>query len=183
MPREEAHRYGVLDMDSSGQITDFQEKPAQPRSPWVSMGIYVFNRDVLVQALQDDADDEASKHDFGRDIIPRLYQTHRVFGYQYLNYWRDVGTLESYWSANMDLISARPELQLDDPEIRLRTPGSIQAPAHVGPRAVVQDSLLSAGARIEGMVLRSVAGMIAALFIREPHRGATEAAHVGARRR
>ena len=156
VPREEAHRFGVLDMDATGRITDFQEKPTQPRSPWVSMGIYVFNKDVLVEALLADAEAEGSAHDFGKDIIPRIYETRRVFGYQYMGYWRDVGTVESYWESNMDMISAQRPLQLDEPDLRLRTAGSILSPAHVGARAVVQNSLLSPGSRIEGMVLRSV---------------------------
>ncbi|MFN0147219.1 MAG: glucose-1-phosphate adenylyltransferase family protein [Dehalococcoidia bacterium] len=157
VPREEAHRYGVLDLDSTGRVIDFEEKPAQPRSPWVSMGIYCFNKDVLVEQLQADADlGDASTHDFGRDIIPRMFETHRVFGYQYQGYWRDVGTVESYWSANMDLISRQPPLRFDEPDVRLRTAGAITPPALFGPQALVQDSLISAGSKIDGTVLRSV---------------------------
>ncbi|MCC6382003.1 MAG: NTP transferase domain-containing protein [Dehalococcoidia bacterium] len=157
VPREEAHRFGVLDLDQNGRIVDFQEKPRHPRSPWVSMGVYCFNKDVLVEQLQDDADaGEESKHDFGRDIIPRMYQTHRVFGYQYQDYWRDVGTIESYWSANMDLLSPNPPLQLDHPDVRLRTAGSIMPPARVGADALVRNSLISPAAQVEGRVFRSV---------------------------
>ncbi|MEP7216059.1 MAG: sugar phosphate nucleotidyltransferase, partial [Anaerolineaceae bacterium] len=157
VPREDAHRYGVLDLDQSGRIIDFQEKPEKPRSPWVSMGVYVFNKDVLVEHLQADADaGDASKHDFGRDIIPRMFKTHRVFGYQYQSYWRDVGTVESYWSAHMDLLSANPEMNLDDPNLRLRTAGSILPPARFGPDSIVQNSLISPAAQIDGSVYRSV---------------------------
>ncbi len=157
VPREEAHRFGVLDLDETGRIVDWQEKPREPRSPWVSMGVYVFNKDVLVEQLQADADlGDASKHDFGRDIIPRMFEKHRVFGYQYQSYWRDVGTVESYWSAHMDLLSPHPPLNLDDPDLRLRTSGAILPPARIGPRATVHNSLVAPAATIEGTVIRSV---------------------------
>jgi glucose-1-phosphate adenylyltransferase len=157
VPRGEAHRFGVLDLDSSGRMIDFEEKPANPRSPWVSMGIYCFNKDVLVQQLQEDADlGDASSHDFGRDIIPRIFRTHRVFGYQYQGYWRDVGTVESYWASHMDLLADNPVMNLADPELRLRTAGPILPAAQFGPRAVVHNALVSASARIDGTVLRSV---------------------------
>jgi len=157
VPREEASRYGVLDMDANGRITDWEEKPANPRSPWVSMGIYIFNKDVLVERLQADADmDGASSHDFGRDVIPNMFRSHRVFGYQYQGYWRDVGTIESYWQANMDLIAPRPELELNDPEQRIRTSRMHFQPAKFGPEAEVREALISPGARIDGTVLRSV---------------------------
>ncbi len=157
VPREEASRYGVLDLDGNGRVVDFQEKPANPRSPWVSMGIYCFNKDVLVEQLQADADvAEGSSHDFGRDIIPSMYQDHRVFGYQYQGYWRDVGTVESYWSAHMDLLDPRPSLVLDDPELRLLTAGRIMPPSHMGPHANVHQSLISPSCQIDGSVSRSV---------------------------
>ncbi len=157
VPREEAHRFGVLDLDRSGRIIDFQEKPKEPRSPWVSMGIYCFNKDVLVEQLQADADlGDKSKHDFGRDIIPRMYESHRVYGYQFQDYWRDVGTVESYHSAHMDMLAPNPPLDLDHPELRLRTAGSILPPARVGARAQIMNSLISPGAQIEGIVDRSV---------------------------
>ena len=157
VPRAEAHRFGVLDLDQNGRIVDFQEKPREPRSPWVSMGVYVFNKDVLVEQLQADADaGEASKHDFGRDIIPRMFASHRVFGYQYQAYWRDVGTIDSYWSAHMDLLAPNPPLNLDDPDARLRTAGAILPPARFGARADVSNSLISPAASIHGKVVRSV---------------------------
>ncbi|MEO6398724.1 MAG: glucose-1-phosphate adenylyltransferase family protein [Tepidiformaceae bacterium] len=157
VPREDAHRFGVLDLDQSGRIIDFQEKPEQPRSPWVSMGVYVFNKDVLVEQLAADAEaGDQSKHDFGRDIIPRMFRTHRVFGYQYQSYWRDVGTVESYWSAHMDLLSARPPMNLEDPDLQLRTAGHILPPARFGPRSIVQNSIISPAAQIDGSVYRSV---------------------------
>jgi glucose-1-phosphate adenylyltransferase len=157
VPREEAHRFGVLDLDQNGRVVDFQEKPKEPRAPWVSMGVYCFNKDVLVDQLQADADlGDKSKHDFGRDIIPRMYETHRVFGYQYQDYWKDVGTVESYWLAHMEMLGANPPLPLDRPDLRLRTAGAISPPASIGPKAKVTDSVISPGTRIDGTVYRSV---------------------------
>lgn len=157
VPREEAHRFGVLDLDQNGRVVDFEEKPRNPRSPWVSMGVYIFNKDSLVEQLQADADlGDQSKHDFGRDIIPRMYQSHRVFGYQYQGYWRDVGTVESYHAAHMDLLSPHPPLDLNDPDRMIRTAGSILPPARVGPNATVHESLISPAAQVDGGVIRSV---------------------------
>ncbi len=157
VPREEAHRFGVLDLDANGRVIDFQEKPKNPRGAWASMGVYVFNKDILVEQLQADADlDGESKHDFGRDIIPRMFQSHRVFGYQYQSYWRDVGTIESYWDAHMDLLSANPPLSLEDNELKLRTAGAIMPAARIGTEASVRDSLISPASHIDGEVIRSV---------------------------
>jgi glucose-1-phosphate adenylyltransferase len=157
VPLEEARRFGVLELDSNGRIVDWQEKPEEPKSTWVSMGVYCFNKDVLVEELQADADlGDQSTHDFGRDIIPRIFQRYRVFGYQYQEYWRDVGTIQSYWQAHMDLLGPRPALDLDDPDLKLRTSAPTMPPAWIGPRAEVIDSLISPGARIAGRVVRSV---------------------------
>ena len=157
VPIEEAHRFGVLELDENGRVVDFQEKPEHPKSAWVSMGVYCFNRDVLFEELQADADlGEASAHDFGRDIVPRIYSTRRVFGYQYLDYWRDVGTIESYWQANMDMIGPHSPLDLANSEVPLRTSGPASPPAHFGPKAEPHDALISPGADIRGAVERSV---------------------------
>ncbi|MCC6268159.1 MAG: NTP transferase domain-containing protein [Dehalococcoidia bacterium] len=157
VPREEAHRFGVLDLDANGRIIDFQEKPKNPRGAWASMGVYVFNKDVLVEQLQSDADmGENSSHDFGKDIIPRIFQTHRVFGYQYQSYWRDVGTIESYWTAHMDLLAPNPSLNLEEAELKLRTAGAIMPPARFGRGAMVRESLVSPAVHINGEVTRSV---------------------------
>lgn len=157
VPLEEASRFGVLELDAGGRVVDFQEKPAQPRSPWVSMGIYCFNREALIEALQEDAElGEASAHDFGADVVPRIFANRRVFGYQYLDYWRDVGTIEAYWQANMDLTGPHPPLRLANPDAPLRTAGPAREPARFGARAAPRTALVSPGARIEGTVERSV---------------------------
>ena len=156
VPREEAHRYGVLDLDETGRIVDWEEKPANPRSPWISMGIYVFNKDVLIDALQADAEDQQSSRDFGRDVIPAIYSNLRVFGYQYQEYWRDVGTVQSYWQANMDLTEPNGELDLNAPERKIRTARLTAPPARFGPASHVHGALVSAGAVIDGTVEGSV---------------------------
>ncbi|MDE2933614.1 MAG: glucose-1-phosphate adenylyltransferase [Chloroflexota bacterium] len=156
VPLEEAHRFGVLELDASGRMVDFQEKPPQPKSTWVSMGIYCFKRDVLIEALQEDASLAASSHDFGRDIVPRIFGSKRVFGYQYLDYWRDVGTIEAYWQANMDLIERYPPLNLANADAPLRTSRVSQTPARFGAKASPNHALISPGAQIDGAVERSV---------------------------
>ncbi len=156
VPLEEAHRFGVLELDASGRMVDFQEKPPQPKSTWVSMGIYCFKRDVLIEALQEDANLAASSHDFGRDIVPRIFGSKRVFGYQYLDYWRDVGTIEAYWQANMDLIERYPPLNLANADAPLRTSRVSQTPARFGTKASPSDAVISPGAQIDGAVERSV---------------------------
>lgn len=157
VPTEDAHRFGILDLDGQGRITNFQEKPKDPKGAWASMGVYVFNKDVLVEQLQEDADlGDQSAHDFGRDIIPRMYKSHRVFGYQHQGYWRDVGTVQSYHAAHMDLLEPRPSMSLEDPELRLRTAGSMLPPAKFGRGAHVSESMVSPGTNISGEVTRSV---------------------------
>jgi glucose-1-phosphate adenylyltransferase len=156
VPIEEAHRFGVLEMDSDGRIVDFEEKPSNPRSTWISMSVYIFNRDVLVEQLQADADDETSNRDFGRDILPRMFETSRVYGYPYHGYWKDVGTVEAYWQANMDLAGVNPPLRLQDGEASLWTAGPIRPPARFGSRALVQESTVSAGAEVHGTAIRSI---------------------------
>ncbi len=168
VPVEEAHRFGVLGMDESGRVVDFQEKPAEPRSAWVSMGVYCFNRDVLIEVLQEDAARAESSRDFGGDIVPRIFGSRRVFGYQYLDYWRDVGTIEAYWQANMDLIERpspldlagarcpRRHRRLRRTQATLRTSIPTPMPARFGAEASPSRALISPGAQIEGRVEHSV---------------------------
>jgi len=131
----EASRFGVLETDATGRIMGWEEKPANPKpSAWnpskcnVSMGIYCFNRDLLIEAMLADADDPGSSHDFGRNVVPKLIESHRVFVYPFVDenkkqaqYWRDIGTIEAYYEANMDLVSVSPVFNLYDEEWPLRT--------------------------------------------------------------
>jgi glucose-1-phosphate adenylyltransferase len=176
VPVEEAKRFGVIASDSDGRITDFHEKPenppATPDNPAVtlaSMGIYIFNTDILREAVVEDAETKSS-HDFGKDIIPRLIESHNVYAYTFedenkkdANYWRDVGTLDSYWEANLDLVSVDPQFNLYDRDWPLRTNLPMLPPAKfvfadIGKRfGVATDSIVSPGCIISGgMVSRSV---------------------------
>ena len=122
------------------------------------MGIYLFSRDVLIQALVEDADDDASQHDFGGDILPRIVadDSKRVYGSRFHGYWRDVGTVESYFQANMDLLEDVPDLNLYDPDSEIRTRIMANPPVKIGPRAKISRSLLSVGAIVNGEVHHSM---------------------------
>ncbi len=155
VPLAEASRYGLISLDDQQRVTEFQEKPAQPTSTCASTGIYVFNKDVLLDRLVADAA-TSSSHDFGRDIIPGMIEGYRVFGYRLSGYWRDVGTVDAYWQANMDLLVDLPELDLYNPDTAVRTREPRYPPAKIGPRAYAARSLLNSGDIINGHVEHSV---------------------------
>jgi glucose-1-phosphate adenylyltransferase len=177
VPLEEGRRFGIVAVDHDQRVVGFQEKPAHPAAipgmphmALASMGIYVFDIDVLTKALEDDAADADSHHDFGKNIIPALIRTHKVLSYPFYDenkkaakYWRDIGTLDAYYEANMDLCQVNPEFNLYDPEWPLRT-YQPQAPpakfvfAEEWRRGDALDSLISpgcivSGSRITGSIL------------------------------
>jgi len=154
VPASEASRFGIVTLDRSERVVGFQEKPREPKSNLASMGIYVFNKSVLISCLEKGAQKNA--YDFGRDIIPASIGKYRIFGYRFNDYWRDVGTVESYWQANMDLIVDLPELNLYGPDFDLRTVPRNLPPVKLGPRAHVVRSLVSDGCIINGRVENSV---------------------------
>ncbi len=156
VPLAEASRYGILTLDEDQRVIEFEEKPPQPKSTLASTGIYVFNKDVLMERLQADAAREDSTHDFGRDILPAMIGSYRVYGYYLTGYWRDVGTIDSYWQANMDLLVDLPELDLYNPETAIRTREPRYPPAKIGPRAYISRSLINSGDIINGHVEHSV---------------------------
>ena len=151
VPMEDAHRFGIVTLDESDRVVDWQEKPRLPKSNLVSMGIYVFSKRALLRWL-----DEA-RTDFGAHVIPAMLQGGaRVFGYRFDGYWQDVGTIESYWQANMDLLDERPELDLYDTGWLIHTRSEERAPAKIGPTASVHRSMVSHGCVIYGTVEHSV---------------------------
>ncbi len=151
VPIEEAHRFGILDVDDNGQVTDFIEKPPNPPSNLVSMGVYVFSLPALLEELH------ADRIDFGRDVLPGMVNGGRsVYAYEYLGYWEDVGTVESYWRSNLDLLSDHPGINLYDRPWLIYTKSEERAPALVGAEARVERSMVSHGCVIHGSVVHSV---------------------------
>lgn len=159
VPVEEASRFGVVGVDSAHRVTSFIEKPAHPTSTLINMGIYLFNLDTLDEALWEDHLKHESSHDFGKDIIPGLIASGRkVYAYPYQGYWVDVGTINSYWHAHMDLLRNPPELDLYNRSWVIHTRTEERPPAKILKGAVVEDSLVSDGCVIEpgAIVISSV---------------------------
>jgi glucose-1-phosphate adenylyltransferase len=147
------HRFGIVGAESDGRVTSFEEKPERSRSTLASMGIYVFRREVLVQWLSGEGKEQ---HDFGRDVIPSLLASRRVYAHTFPGYWDDVGTVQSYWEANMALLAETPMLDLYDPGWIIHTRSQERAAAYIGAQARVDGNLLCDGSRIEGAVSCSV---------------------------
>lgn len=177
-PLAEAGRFGVLETTQDGRVVGFEEKPEKPKplpqksdSAYASMGIYVFNTDVLRRYVTEDAERAKTNHDFGRDIIPRMIESSRVFAYHFrdenkegthkeVQYWRDVGTIDAYWEANMDLVSVDPLFNLYDQMWPIRTALPMAPPAKFvfaqeGRRfGVALDSIVSPGSIISGGIVK-----------------------------
>src|SRR5438128_6992930 len=151
VPLADASRMGILAMDEAGRVVDWQEKPKQPKSDLASMGVYVFSKRALRRWLSED------RNDFGRDVIPAMLDGGaRVFGYHFEGYWQDVGTIQSYWEANLALLEDHAALDLYDRDWLIHTRSEERAPAQVGPTAQVHRSLISHGCVINGTVVNSV---------------------------
>jgi glucose-1-phosphate adenylyltransferase len=155
---EEASRFGIITKDDDDRILKFTEKPAKPDSNLASMGIYIFNKDLLVESLRADANDKNSSHDFGKDIIPGLLADgKRLYCHEFNGFWRDVGTISSYHETSMDLLGDNPEFDLfDKSEGRIMSNPSARPPHYVGPNGTVVDSLVCNGSRIMGTVRHSI---------------------------
>jgi glucose-1-phosphate adenylyltransferase len=162
VPIEEGHRFGILETDAEGRVNSFEEKPKDPRGTLGSMGIYVFSRDTLTRVLIEDAraaetGSPPSQHDFGRNIIPAmLARKERVYAYPFTGYWQDVGTVQSYWEAHMELLADKPAFDLYDPSWVIHTRSEERPPAHIRSGAQIVSSLISHGCIIKGKVERSV---------------------------
>lgn len=154
---EEAGRFGIVQTDSDYRVINFEEKPREPKGTLASMGIYVFNYDTLVKVLGEDNKDTSSSKDFGKDIFPKmLAEGYRVFAYPYNEYWVDVGTIQSYWEAHMDLLQDSPPLDLLDREWIIHTRSEERPPVNIRTGATVNHSLITDGCIIEGTVEYSI---------------------------
>ncbi len=154
---EEAGRFGIVQTDSDYRVINFEEKPREPKGTLASMGIYVFNYDTLVKVLGEDNKDTGSSKDFGKDIFPKmLAEGYRVFAYPYNEYWVDVGTIQSYWEAHMDLLQDSPPLDLLDREWIIHTRSEERPPVNIRTGATVNHSLITDGCIIEGTVEYSI---------------------------
>ena len=157
VPLAEASRFGILNTNPDGSIYEFDEKPAHPKSTNASMGIYVFSWDKLRKYLIEDEANPDSSNDFGKDILPKmLADGQRMFAYAFSGYWKDVGTIESLWESNMDLLDPNVTLDLADENWKIYSRNPVVAPHYVSPTGVVQNSLISDGCIIEGNVDFSV---------------------------
>ncbi len=159
VPYDEAPRFGIVGVDPMNRVTSFVEKPAQPPSNLANMGIYLFNREVLDRVLWDDHLRQNSSHDFGKDILPTLLHAGaRVVAYPYQGYWVDVGTVNSYWQAHMDLLDNPPALDLYNRNWIIHTRTEERPPARIMRGATVEDSLISHGCVVEpgATIIRSV---------------------------
>ncbi|MEZ3436391.1 MAG: glucose-1-phosphate adenylyltransferase [Lachnospiraceae bacterium] len=154
---EEASRFGIVVTDDGGKITEFQEKPPQPKSNLASMGIYIFSWPVLREALVALRDEPGC--DFGKHIIPYCHERgQRLFAYEYNGYWKDVGTLGSYWEANMELIDIIPEFNLYEEFWKIYTNSGILPPQYVSEKAVIERSIIGNGSEVYGQVHNCIVG-------------------------
>ena len=157
VPIEEASRFGICNTNPDCSIYEFEEKPKVPKNNQASMGIYIFNTDVLLEYLEIDEADENSSNDFGKNVIPNLLRNgERLFAYRFSGYWKDVGTISSLWEANMDLIGSDPILSMSDSNFKIFTRNTARPPQHIGPNAKIINSLVSEGCRINGTVINSI---------------------------
>ena len=152
----EASRFGILQLDAHKRIVNFEEKPKAPKSNLASMGVYIFKREVLERMLQEDSEQADSSHDFGKNIIPRMIHECRVFGYEFRGYWRDVGTISSYYDSNMDLLKEPSQFNLDDSEWPILTKNEERPPVKLNQNAKVIQSLVANGCIVDGYVEHSI---------------------------
>lgn len=157
VPMKEASRFGIMNTDGEGHIVEFEEKPEHPKSNLASMGIYIFNWKLLRKMLLADIKSTESHHDFGKDIIPSLLADGKTLvAYKYKGYWKDVGTIDSLWEANMDLLDRNNDLDLDDPTWKIYTEDTPALPQYIGPDAKVSKAFITQGCIVEGEVRNSV---------------------------
>ena len=157
VPWEEASRFGLMFTDDDGRITAFEEKPKEPKSNKASMGVYMFTWSKLRQYLIDDENDPDSSNDFGKNVIPAMHEAgERLFAYGFEGYWKDVGTIDSLWEANLDLLNPKANIDLSDSTWKIYGRGAVTAPQYVSDKAVIENSIAAEGCEIEGKIDYSV---------------------------
>ena len=154
---EEASRFGIMNTDNNGFIEEFEEKPAHPKSNLASMGVYIFNWPVLKKYLQKDAADPKSEHDFGKNVIPLMLKEEiKLYAYSFQGYWRDVGTVESYWEASMDILDDCDFLNYFDDNWNIYSAPIMQPPHYIAPGVNIKRSLISDGCYVNGEIEHSI---------------------------
>ena len=157
VPWEDASRFGLVTKNEEGRVVKFSEKPAHPDSNLASMGIYIFTTEVLIKALEEDARDEDSAHDFGKNIIPGLLaQGNRIFCHEFRGFWKDVGTIASYYDTSMSLLGDDPEFDLYSEDFPVMSGGPARPPHYIGGDARLDDSLVANGCKVFGRVRHSI---------------------------
>ncbi len=157
VPEDQTNQFGILETDAAGRIVGFEEKPKHARSRLASMGVYLFNRDALIQWLVEDAARPGSRHDFGKDLLPLLVQRGEpVYAHRFNQYWQDVGTLDSYYQTSLELLDDRPPIDLGNPEWVIHTQSADRPPVRFEHGCRVERSLVANGCRIAGEVTGSV---------------------------
>ena len=157
VPIEEASRFGVVNVGEGGKIVEFEEKPKKPKSNLASMGIYIFNAEKLYKYLEEDELKENTSNDFGKNILPTmLADGERMFAYVFRGYWKDVGTIDSLYEANMDLLGSNPSFDIADSEWRIHSKNPIAPPHYIGLNGEVKGSIVALGCEIEGKVENSI---------------------------
>lgn len=153
VPIAEASRFGIMNADSESKIFEFEEKPKNPKSTLASMGIYIFSWAVLKDYLELDEADRSSDKDFGKNVIPKmLADSQKLFAYSFDGYWKDVGTIDSLWESNMDLLNPNVPLDISDPKWKIYSRNPVMPPHYVGNFATIQNSMISEGCSIDGSV-------------------------------
>ena len=154
---EEASRFGIMNTNEDSSIYEFEEKPKSPKSTKASMGIYIFNWKVLKKFLKEDNGDKNSNNDFGKNIIPKMLNAGmKLYAYSFEGYWKDVGTIESLWEANMDLLNEKNELNMQDQDWRIYSVNHVKPAQYIGPNANIKSSLAVDGCEVYGEVHHSV---------------------------
>ncbi len=157
VPIKEASRFGIMNTNDTGRIIEFEEKPPVPKSNLASMGIYIFNWKLLRSMLVADMTNPDSHHDFGKDIIPTMLNDGRnLYAWQFEGYWKDVGTIDSLWEANMDLLDQECELDMNDSTWKIYTEDVTTLPQYLGPNAAIKRAYITQGCVIDGEVANSV---------------------------